>query len=127
MRANGSDGVVPTMTEIDQHFCEEPLTSVQLWSVSSVGSKIQWGPLQKTKEAQHDEGAKTWLRSDARLTWLAVYAIHKNELDSVDLETVANKFINIKPGSEKVFGRFKVDFGRFLIQLIIIFELSSNY
>ena len=52
---------------------------------------------------------KTWLRSsmsDARLTWLAVCAIHKDELDSLELEKVANEFINIKPGREKVFGRF---------------------
>ena len=52
---------------------------------------------------------KTLLRSsmsDARLTWLAVCAIHKDELDSLDLEKVANEFINIKPGREKVFCRF---------------------
>ena len=112
MRANSSDSVAPTMTEIDQHFCEDPLTRD---FYPAVVSFLRWfkTPMASTAENERSYSTmrrlKTWLRSsmsDARLTWLAVCAIHKDELDSLELEKVANEFINIKPGREKVFGRF---------------------
>ena len=111
MRANSSDGVAPTMAEIDQHFCEDPLTR-DLYP--AMVSFLHWfkTPMATTAENERSYSTmrlKTWLRnsmSDARLTWLAVCAIHKDELDSLELEKVANEFINIKLGRKKVLGRF---------------------
>ena len=112
MRENSSDSVAPTMAEIDQHFCEDPLTR-DLYP--AVVSFLRWfkTPMATTAENERSYSTmrrlKTWLRSsmsDARFTWLAVCAIHKDELDSLELEKVVNEFINIKPGREKVFGRF---------------------
>ena len=88
MRANSSDSLDPTMAEINQHFCEDPLTR-DLYP--SVVSFLRWfkTPMATTAENERSyitmRRLKTWLRSsmsDARLTWLAVCAIHKDELDS---------------------------------------------
>ena len=120
MQSNSSDGVAPTIAEIDQHFCEVPLT-MDLFPAVVIFLCWFITPMSTTAENERSYSTmrrlKTWLRSslsDARLTWLVVCSINKDGLHSVDLEKVANEFINIKPGRGKVFGRF---YGIFSVDL----------
>ena len=66
MRAISSDSVAPTMAEIDQHFCEDPLTR-DLYP--AVVSFLRWfkTPMATTAENERSYSTmrrlKTWLRS----------------------------------------------------------------